>query len=72
MNIYVFKTDLKSDHNIQILKPILNRHDNIISWSIDTDDIDNVLRVEASENMSEKDIISLVNMQGLFCEALPD
>jgi len=72
MNILIFKTDIKTPHKIKVLMPILNNHANIVTWSVDTEDIDNVLRVEASGDLSENDIILLIKNQGLYCEALPD
>ena len=51
---------------------LFNNHPGITDWSIDTEDIDNVLRIEAAENLNEHDVISLINTRGFYCDALTD
>jgi len=72
MKILIFRTDIKTKKKFKAVKPIFNRHPSISSWSIDIEDIDNVLRIEASENLDERDVITLTNTQGFYCEALKD
>lgn len=72
MELLIFQTDIASKKKMKPLEPIFNNHPNIIKWSIDMEDIDNVLRIEASENLLEKDIINLVKTKGYYIEVLPD
>lgn len=68
--VYVFKTNIKSNSELNIVKPLLNHHPSIIKWSVDMEDVDNVLRVEAEKNLNLNDIIDEVNSKGLCCEEL--
>ena len=54
------------------MKPIFNNHPIISKWSIDTEDIDNVLRIEAEDNLDEDEVKKLVIENGFYCEDLPD
>ena len=72
MQLLLFRTDIKTPKKAKALKPILNQHPVISRWSIDTEDIDKVLRIEASENLTETEVIRLMQTCGFHCEALPD
>lgn len=71
MNVYVYKTDINSPSLIESVKPLLNSYQYISDWSIDIEDIDNVLRI-ISVKLLENDIIRIINSKGFICEALPD
>lgn len=71
MGYLIFKTDIESKRKVHALRSVFNHHRNINDWSIDMEDIDNVLRV-ASEELTERDVIDLVNKCGFYCEVLPD
>ncbi|WP_157972960.1 hypothetical protein [Aureibaculum luteum] len=53
------------------MAPLFNLHPCISEWSVDTEDVDNVLRV-VSLNLIENDIIQLMLSKSFVCEALPD
>ncbi|EZH73512.1 hypothetical protein ATO12_16375 [Aquimarina atlantica] len=72
MELLIFRTDIKSKKKVKSLKPVLNNHSDIIDWSIDLEDIDNVLRIEATTNLSEGDVIDLVEIQGFYIKTLSD
>ncbi|MCH8330097.1 MAG: hypothetical protein IH946_01745 [Bacteroidetes bacterium] len=72
MPLLIFKTDIKTKKKVKVVKPFFNNHPIIVDWSIDTEDIDNVLRVEALGRLKEKDVINLVRRSGFYCEILPD
>lgn len=72
MNLLIFRTDIKSKNKVKTIKPILNNHPTISEWSVDLEDIDNVLRIEAQDDLSEKDIIHMIKKCGFYCEMLPD
>ncbi len=71
MNVLVFKTNLSSPPLIKWMAPLFNLHPCISEWSVDTEDVDNVLRV-VSLNLIENDIIQLMLSKSFVCEALPD
>ena len=70
MNLLIFRTDIKTKRSVNTIKSIFNKHPTINDWSIDTNDIDNVLRIEASNVVTEKVIINLIEKQGFYCEVL--
>ncbi|MBJ6367178.1 hypothetical protein [Snuella sedimenti] len=72
MELLIFQTDIKSKKKVKSLKPVFNTHPDIIKWSIDLEDIDNVLRIEATTNLSEEDVVDLVKVNGFYIKALPD
>ncbi|MDL5513226.1 hypothetical protein QSE00_15480 [Arenibacter sp. M-2] len=72
MELLIFQTDIKSKKKVKSLKPVLNHHSDIINWSIDLEDIDNVLRIEATSNLLEEEVIDLVKVKGFYIKALSD
>ena len=72
MELLIFKTDIKSRKKVKTIKPLFKNHSDILQWSIDLEDIDNVLRIEATDNLSENEIIDLVQLNGFYIETLPD
>ncbi|MCK0192382.1 hypothetical protein [Arenibacter sp. F20364] len=72
MELLIFQTDIKSKNKVKSIGPLLNNHSNILKWTIDLEDIDNVLRIEANKNLLEEEVIELVKVQGFSIKALPD
>ena len=72
MKLVILRTDIKTKKKVKRMKPVFNNHPIINTWSIDTEDIDNVLRIEATGNLNESDVIHLTRMQGFYCEVLKD
>jgi hypothetical protein len=72
MNLLIFKTNIKSKRKVSSLKPYFNTLSSIINWTVDVQDIDKVLRIEALESLKEQDVIYLMKTQGFYCETLND
>lgn len=72
MELLIFKTNIESNKKIQMVKPIFNNDPTILDWSVDTEDIDNVLRIESAGGIDENKIIGMINTCGFKCENLPD
>ena len=72
MNLLIFRTDIKTKKKVNVVKPIFNNHPIIKNWSIDTEDIDKVLRIEVAGTLAENDIINLMKTCGFCCEMLTD
>lgn len=72
MELLIFETDIKSKKKVKSLKPLLNQHRDIIHWSIDLEDIDKVLRIEATSNLLEEEVIDLIKDNGFNIKALSD
>lgn len=65
MTIHVLKTDLKSLQVVTSIAPIFDLHPQIISWSVDIEDIDNVLRIEANRDLKETELVPLLSQYGI-------
>lgn len=72
MEILIFKTDIGTKRKVRAVSPVLNSLPVISRWTVDTDDIDNVLRIEACGKHAEEEIIELIRSFGFQCEDLPD
>lgn len=72
MNLLIFKTDIKTKKEVEVVRPLFNNHPIITDWSIDTEDIDNVLRIQVQDDLKEKEIIHLIEECGFYGEMLAD
>lgn len=71
MTVLIFKTNIQNQRMVNCLKPLFE-HPVIADWSVDTEDCDNVLRIETDGPLTESDIIHMVSNLGIACEALTD
>jgi len=69
--ILVFKTNIKTDEDKQKVAQVLDALPQINRWTVDCEDCDCVLRIEA-EGISEQQIIETVQRAGFECEVLKD
>jgi hypothetical protein len=72
ISVFIFRTNIKSKKKAKALKPFLNGNSSITRWTVDYEDIDNVLRIEAKEYLDEDTIISQIKSYGYHCEILTD
>lgn len=72
MELLLFRTDIKSKKKRRFLKSVFKEHPSILKWTIDLEDIDNVLRIEAEKSLKEDDVIGLVREHGFYIDALAD
>jgi hypothetical protein len=70
MKLLIFQTNIDSKHHLDVVSSVFKKHSAIIDWSVDTEDIDKVLRIEATENLYEKDVITMLDANGLYCNEL--
>jgi len=71
MNIFIYKTNIQNYHDVKTIERALIPHNNITRWTVDCDDIDKVLRIEATNNNTEE-IAQIITNAGYDCEELPD
>ncbi|TBN04905.1 hypothetical protein EYD45_06485 [Hyunsoonleella flava] len=69
--LFILRTDIGTQQKVKQVKSFFDSNTDIIKWSIDTEDIDNVLKIKATKNLSEADIINQLKTQGFFCDVLP-
>ena len=72
IRVFIFRTNIKSKKKAKTIKPFLNGNSSITRWTVDYEDIDNVLRIEAKEYLDEDTIISQIKSYGYHCEILTD
>ena len=70
MKLYIFKTDIESDTKLKEVRSVFNDHPRITFWTVDTEDIDNVLKIVSYDDLSEKEIFRLISSRGYHCEEL--
>jgi hypothetical protein len=67
--IYVYRTNIKTEYDLGVMAPILNQHPQIREWTIDTQDVDCVLRIVAY-TLKGNDMIDLLDRYGYHCAEL--
>ncbi len=72
MELLIFQTNIETTKKVEQLTPLFDKHSEILEWSVDLEDIDRVLRIEAEESLLESDVIELVQLQGFTIEVLED
>lgn len=72
MNVIILRTDIQSNRNVSHLRSLFNNHKGIFRWSVDTEDVDNVLRVEAEDTVEEGEIIEMLHSYGYEGEDLDE
>ena len=70
-NVLVFKTDKKVLTYQEMVQEALTDYKDTISWSVDMDDHDKVLRIE-SDSVTAEEIIFKMKKAEFFCEELKD
>ncbi len=65
--VLVFKTDIENHEKVKLLKPVFDELHSVIEWSVDTQDVDKVLRIETKGSMTERKIIDLMSTIGVAC-----
>ena len=71
MEILVLKTNISSKKQVKTVAPLLNGQESISRWNIDLNDIDKVLRIEASD-IELDEVVQLIQEAGFYCEELAD
>lgn len=70
MAVHVLRTNVDNEQKLKAMSSLLNNFQEIKCWSLDQEDVDKVLRVEASESLTISTIVKMLNSKGLFCEEL--
>jgi len=70
MNVLVLKTNIDNEQKFDYVCNILHNIPQINHWSVDHEDIDKVLRIEAGGELTELDVIELLNREHIVCEEL--
>jgi hypothetical protein len=71
MEILVFKTNVENMKHVRKLYSLLKTIQGVLKWNIDTEDVDNILRVEVLSVAPSKIEMALQNA-GYYCKELED
>jgi hypothetical protein len=69
--VLVFKTNIQHATDVAAVAPVLAQEQDVLRWHIDTQDIDNVLRIETLA-LPAHYIEYLMQQAGYQCQELPD
>ena len=69
--IEVFKTNIQNPKRAEKIAKALSRHFGYQSVAFDLEDCDKILRIEA-DNISNPEVIKLLQELGCQCKVLPD
>ena len=69
--ILLFKTNIHTAADMNILQPAFDGHPHIEKWTLDLDDDERILRV-ISAQLDHGNIIDMVRLNGYHCEELKD
>jgi hypothetical protein len=69
--VLIFKTNIQNEYEKTYVQALMNSVEGIHNCTVDTDDVDKVLRVETDdEAIDEKYVIEKINSFGFICKAL--
>jgi len=71
MEILIFKTDIANSWHKNMAQNLLSRLQGILRLSVDVEDVDHVLRVEAN-NLPPRHIELTLGLAGYYCEEMKD
>jgi len=69
MEVFIYKTDITAE-KVDFIRPLLNNNSKISEWSVDTEDVDNVLKIKSSTSICIEDIRLQIKLSGFNCEEL--
>ena len=70
MHLLIYKTNI-AETDVSDVANVLKRHDYITRWTVDCEDVDHVLRIEATVNNPDE-VLHTITKAGYHCEELPD
>lgn len=72
MHVLVLKTNVDNEQKLNTVKARFDTIPQFNEWSVDQEDIDNVLRIVTTEKIMESDVINLLDSMNLLCEELAE
>lgn len=66
MEVLVLATNVNCACGVEKIGSSLNEHQKIIRWSVDLEDCDKVVRIEALDGFAERDAIALIQAEGFI------
>lgn len=72
MKLVILKTNISNQQRVAIAARMFNNLPSVSAWSVDVEDVDYVLRIEAADSASEEELMKACGTHGINCETLPD
>ncbi|MAW96939.1 MAG: hypothetical protein CMF36_05875 [Leeuwenhoekiella sp.] len=72
MEILVFRTSIRTQKDIKAIARILNPHNQILTWSVDLEDWEHILRIEVVSGGIKNEILSRIRSLHFQCQELED
>lgn len=70
ISILIYRTNISSKKQEKQLQPFFDAHPHVLDWNVDREDVDNVLRIEISDGITGKEVLTYIRKKGLLCEEL--
>lgn len=67
--VWIFKTNVYSEAHISQIKPHIEALNLPLKWSLDTEDCDNVLRIECEQDI-RSEVLEMFQIEGFYCAEL--
>lgn len=67
MKLLIFKTNITDELRVRRVNALLAYNPEVMDWSVDLEDIDKVLRIEAEDQVQEAEVMEIVNSWGIKC-----
>ena len=68
MEVYIYKTSIQNQSSAKKLANLFKDYPTVHRWVVDTEDIDKVLKIESTDNLSERELIENIRKAGYSCE----
>lgn len=72
MQILVFRTSITTKKAVAATSSFFNGHPDVIDWCVDLEDWENILRIEAKDDIKINNLIQHIRSLGYNCEELED
>jgi len=72
MQLLILKTNINTKQQVAEVAPVFDPHPGILDWCVDVEDIDKVLRIEATDEFSARQVAVLLRELGYYCTDLPE
>lgn len=70
MTTLILKTDIENAFERRIVSQDLDTHPAVMRWTVDTDDIDKVLKVVTNGKLTYPDVINMLRRRNFYAEEL--
>lgn len=70
MGVLILATNLNCPCRVEKVRSSLDEHQKILRWSVDLEDCDKVVRIEALDGFAEQDAIALIQAEGFIGKEL--